>query len=275
MLIMETKNKKIRNPFPAIGKVFKYEMISVGRMILPVYAVLLALSLIIGVFVMNNNLDFDSNGDFGVVKAIILMFAIILFSVMIVILFSVIARRFKKSILGDEAYLNLTLPVSIGEHLCGRYLANFVWGLSYAIVMVASVLLILIRGWNRAIPRLLEKTAEFKLEYEVGFGYFFCNLLIHALIFFMLICVFIYVTGTIIHLIGKHKTLTAVLSFATVFTLYHNIAQMLFQGLFYDSENGFLAFTKIFIRMDIYDIVWICTLSIITRLILTYRLNLE
>lgn len=275
MLIMETKNKKIRNPFPAIGKVFKYEMISVGRMILPVYAVLLALSLIIGVFVMNNNLDFDSDGDFGVVKAIILMFAIILFSVMIVILFSVIARRFKKSILGDEAYLNLTLPVSIGEHLCGRYLANFVWGLSYAIVMVASVLLILIRGWNRAIPRLLEKTAEFKLEYEVGFGYFFCNLLIHALIFFMLICVFIYVTGTIIHLIGKHKTLTAVLSFATVFTLYHNIAQRLFQGLFFDSENGFLAFTKIFIRMDIYDIVWICVLSIITRLILTYRLNLE
>ena len=57
MLTMENTNKKFRNPFPAVGKVFKYEMISAGRIILPLYSILLVMSLIIGLFIMDNNLE--------------------------------------------------------------------------------------------------------------------------------------------------------------------------------------------------------------------------
>ena len=280
MLTMKNifKDMELRNPFPAVLKVFKYEMISVARMILPVYAVLVALSLIIGVFVMDSNLDIEPEGQFGFVKTIIVMLAIILFSVMVVILLSIIARRFKKSVLGDEAYLNFTLPVTVGEHLCGRYLANFVWCLSYAFISIFSVLLVFIRGWGKApeaISKFLAKSAEFKLTHGFGFGYIFWNSLIHAIIFFMLISVFIYATNTIIHLIGKYKTLIAVLCFSGNFTIYHNVAQLIFKGMFENIPDGAVAFTKLIIGLDIYDIVYICILGIITRLLLTYKLNLE
>ena len=273
MLAMENK-KKIRNPFPAVGKVFKYEMISIGRKILPIYAVLLALSLVIGLFVMDNNLDFEAEGQLGILKTVIVMLTVVLFSVMGVILITIVARRFKKSILGDEGYLNLTLPVTIGEHLWGRYLANLVMILSYALVMFLSLLLILIRGWNKApeaIAQLLAKSAEFKLEHGFGFGYIFWHSFIHVVSFFMFICIFIYMTESLLRLIGKHNTLVSVLTFALVFTIYHNIAQGLFKNMVVETGlgNGF------FWKWGLFNLGWIVLLSLITRYILNNKLNLE
>ena len=62
------ENKKFRNPLPAVGKVFKYEMISGARVILPLYAVLLVLSLIIGVFALDNNLELAETESYAIIS---------------------------------------------------------------------------------------------------------------------------------------------------------------------------------------------------------------
>ena len=271
---MEKKNKKFRNPFPAVGKIFKYEMISAGRIILPVYALLLVLSLFIGIFVMSSDFDFDGNGALGIFKTAIVILTTILFVVMIVIIFSIIERRYKKSILGDEGYLNLTLPVTVGEHLWGRYLADIVWALSYAVIMLLAVALIFIRGWNQipqAFSKFLQSSAEFKLEYGYGYGYIFCCSFINCLIFFMLICVFIYMTETVIQLIGKHRTLMSILIFVVVFMLFQNLAELVFKG--YEGMTDFKA--GLLWSISLYNFVWCVILSVITRLVLMYKLNLE
>jgi hypothetical protein len=271
---MEKKNKKFRNPFPAVGKIFKYEMISAGRIILPVYALLLVLSLFIGIFVMSSDFDFDGNGALGIFKTAIVILTTILFVVMIVIIFSIIERRYKKSILGDEGYLNLTLPVTVGEHLWGRYLADIVWALSYAVIMLLAVALIFIRGWNQipqAFSKFLQSSAEFKLEYGYGFGYIFCCSFINCLIFFMLICIFIYMTETVIQLVGKHRTLMSILIFVVVFLLFQNIAELVFKG--YEGMTDFKA--GLLWSISLYNFVWCVILSVITRLVLMYKLNLE
>ena len=271
---MENTNKKFRNPFPAVGKVFKYEMISGARIILPVYALLLVLSLIIGIFVMNSNLDFDGNGALGIFKTAIVVLTVILFIVMIVIIFGIIERRYKKSILGDEGYLNLTLPVTVGEHLWGRYLADFVWALSYAIVMVLAVLFIGIRSWNElpeGISQFLASSAKFKLQYGFGYGYVFWCSFINCMVFFMLVCVFIYMTETIIQLIGKHRTLMSILVFVVVFLLFQNLAELIFKG--YEGLTEFRP--SLFWCIALYNFVWTAVLSVITRVVLLYKLNLE
>ena len=269
---MENKNTKFRNPFPAIGKVFKYEMISAGRIILPVYALLLVLSLILGVFVMDSNFDFSGDGALGFVKTAFLILTIILFIVMIVIIFSIIERRYKKSILGDEGYLNLTLPVTIGEHLWGRYLADFVWALSYAVIMIVAVMLVGIRAWGEipeAWSQFLSASAKFKLENGYGFGYIICCSFTNAVIFFMLVCVFIYMTETIIQLIGKHRTLMSILVFVVVFMLFQNIAELIFKGINSIPSAG------VFWGLALYNLVWCAILSVINRVVLMYKLNLE
>ena len=274
---MENKKMKFRNPFPAIGKVFKYEMISAGRIILPVYALLLVLSLIIGIFVLDSELDFTGEGAIGFVKTAIVVLTIILFIVMIVIIIGIIERRYKKSILGDEGYLNLTLPVTIGEHLWGRYLADFVWGLSYAVVMVIAVMFVGIRGWNQlpqGISEFIASSAKFKLQNGFGYGYIFWCSFINAMAFYMLVCVFIYMTDTIIQLIGKHRTLMSILVFVVVFLLFQNLADLIFHSSFESMGSGIIK-ARLFWGIALYNLVWTAVLSVITRLVLNYKLNLE
>ena len=281
MLTMENTNKtnkKFRNPFPAVGKVFKYEMISGARTILPLYAVLLVLSLIIGVFAINNNLELDQTEGFvNAVKVIIVVLDSILSVVTFVIVLCIIERRFKKSMLGDEAYLNLTLPVSVGEHLWGRYLADLVWAASYGVTMLLSVLLIFIRIWNEiTMEGFFGDIAKILTDWQMEHGYslpaVITMLILNALVFFMLICVFSYMTESIIQIIGKHKTLFSILIFAVIFFLFTNLLQV-FVTNFIDN-HGFFKVSYLWSPL-LYNLAWTVLFSIVTRLILTFKLNLE
>ena len=275
---MENTNKKFRNPFPAVGKVFKYEMISAGRIILPMYAVLLVLSLIIGVFALNNNLEVDQGEGFvNAVKVIIMVLDSILSVVTFVIVLCIIERRFKKTMLGDEAYLNLTLPVSVGEHLWGRYLANIVWAVSYGITMLLSVLLIFIRVWNEiTFEGFFGDIANILTDFYQTNGYslpaVIIMLILNALVFFMMISVFSYMTESIIQIIGKHKTLFSILIFAVIFFLFTNLLQV-FVTDFIDSHS-FFKVSYLWSPL-LYNLAWTVLFSIVTRLILTFKLNLE
>ena len=275
---MENTNKKFRNPFPAIGKVFKYEMISGARIILPMYAVLLVLSLIIGVFALNNNLEVDQGEGFvNAVKVIIMVLDSILSVVTFVIVLCIIERRFKKTMLGDEAYLNLTLPVSVGEHLWGRYLANIVWAVSYGITMLLSVLLIFIRVWNEiTFEGFFGDLANILTVFYQTNGYslpaVIIMLILNALVFFMMISVFSYMTESIIQIIGKHKTLFSILIFAVIFFLFTNLLQV-FVTDFIDSHS-FFKVSYLWSPL-LYNLAWTVLFSIVTRLILTFKLNLE
>lgn len=278
MLTMENTNKKFRNPFPAVGKVFKYEMISGARIILPMYAVLLVLSLIIGVFALNNNLEVDQGEGFvNAVKVIIMVLDSILSVVTFVIVLCIIERRFKKTMLGDEAYLNLTLPVSVGEHLWGRYLANIVWAVSYGITMLLSVLLIFIRVWNEiTFEGFFGDIANILTDFYQTNGYslpaVIIMLILNALVFFMMISVFSYMTESIIQIIGKHKTLFSILIFAVIFFLFTNLLQV-FVTDFIDSHS-FFKVSYLWSPL-LYNLAWTVLFSIVTRLILTFKLNLE
>lgn len=271
-------NKKFRNPFPAVGKVFKYEMISGARVILPLYAVLLVLSLIIGVFALDNNLEIAETESYAnIIKGVIVVLDSILSVVTFVIVLCIIERRFKKSMLGDEAYLSLTLPVSIGEHLWGRYLADLVWAASYGITILFSAFLVVIRKWHefrfsRFFEDIMTTLNEFKVIHGYSLAYMIFMILLNALVFFMLICVFSYMTESILQLIGKHKTLFSILIFAGIFIIFTNFFQICVDG-FIDDYSVFK--TQFMVIPLIYNICWTVLFSVITRLILTYKLNLE
>ena len=273
---MENKNKKFRNPFPAVGKVFKYEMICGARIIFPMYAILLVLSLIVGLFVMNKDLDIEPTGVVGTVKIILMVLTSIMSFVLFIITISQIEKRYKKSILGDEAYLNMTLPVTVGEHLWGRYLANLVWALAYAVTGLISVFFIFIK----ALPEFgenLAKIAEAFNEYNPVYGGTFGNLIfmmaLNALALFMMICVFGYMANTLSQLVGKHKTLIEILIFAVSFILYTNLSDFLFR---IESDGGHTNVTQtLMFAVLLYNIAWSAVFSVITRVILNKNLNLE
>ncbi|MDD5929014.1 MAG: hypothetical protein PUC37_04320 [Spirochaetales bacterium] len=268
---MENTKKIVRNPLLAVGKVFKYEIICGARIIVPMYIILLSLSLIIGIFIMNKDLNF-SNNVLDVFKAFIFILTCIMYFVMFVVTIWQIEKRFKKSLLGDEAYLNFTLPVTVGEHLWGRYLADAVWAVSYAVVSVISFMLMVIKGWNK-IPEFLRLFSmhfdEFSDSLHSSVGSFVLMACLNAFMIFMLICVFAYMASAVSNLIGKHKSLISILLFIVCFILYSNISNCIFRSLEIYSASYVL------LGSFLYNLVWTIIFSIVTRIIFYNRMDLE
>ena len=270
------ENKKFRNPFPAVGKVFKYEMMSSARVILPIYGILLLMSLIVGVFVIGENMNFDTDtSSFGTLKVIFCVLTGIMFFATFVIVLCIIERRYKKSLLSDEAYLNLTLPVSVGQHLWGRYLVDFVWCISYGFICFLALMLIVIRGWGEmssVFVEILKGMDKFQLEYGYSVVTACALGVINIVSVFMLICTFIYMSESVVQMIGKHKTLISIGLFIVVFIVYFKASQ--FIGSTHNYDDFALELRKFLWLNLAYNFVWCAVNSVITRLVLTFKLNL-
>lgn len=273
---MENKNKIIRNPLLAVGKVFKYEIICGARIILPMYIIQLALSLLMGLFVMDSDLNFMSNSShniFTVIKGIIFALTMIMYFVIFIVTIIQIENRFKKSMLGDEAYMNLTLPVTVGEHLWGRYLANAVWAISYAVVTCISFLLICIKAWGDIgdiMPIISNGLTKFKIETGFTIGETIFIACINAFMIFMLLCTFGYMCNTISKMIGKNKTITTILIFILCFFLYTNISDWIIPNRMFEDFS-----IRVLYIPFVYNFIWVAVMSVITRVIFYTKLNLE
>ena len=152
----------MRNPFPKIGKVIKYDLKHSSKRLLPLYGVLLILGLLVGLFIspdrfMQWDSDFYKMGyrDFITVSLVI---AYAVFSCVAEVMTIVaIARRFKQSMLEEEAYMNLSLPVTMGEHLWGKFITSFIWLFCCGLVNIVSGLFCLIR---MDLPNLIRQVAQ-------------------------------------------------------------------------------------------------------------------
>lgn len=169
---------KIRNPFPQIGKVIKYEFKHSARVLLPLYGVLLLLGLLAGLSVNKKNYDelvgHFSDAGTGMYAANIantlltgfLIMTIFCFVIAITIVtIVIIAGRFKRSMNGEEAYLNLSLPVTMGEHLWGKFIMNFLWSIICQIAIICTGLLCCVKVGKPGIMKVLnEFMPEIKLS---------------------------------------------------------------------------------------------------------------
>ena len=156
----------MRNPFPKIGKVIKYDLKHSSKKLIPLYGVLLALGLLAGLLISPTQKEIlfegGSTGSYSMGSRDFITFSLFfiygIFScVAFVMTIVAIARRFKQSMLEEEAYMNLSLPVTMGEHLWGKFITGFIWMFACCIVTFVSELFCLIR---LDLPKIL------KLVYE-------------------------------------------------------------------------------------------------------------
>lgn len=118
-------------------KLLKHEFRATGRIMLPMYLVLLATAV---------GSNFASRGiwdsDFAVLNIlsvlIVMAFGIAIFGVF-VMAFLLMIQRFYKNLLQDEGYLMFTLPVSVHQHIWTKLIVSAVWFvLTFLAVLLAS-----------------------------------------------------------------------------------------------------------------------------------------
>ena len=99
----------MRNPFPKIGKVIKYDLKHSSKKLIPLYGVLLMLGLLTGLFISPTRMEdiFDNGSSIWGYRDFITFSLIFVYGAFTCVAFVMtivaIARRFKQSMLEEEA----------------------------------------------------------------------------------------------------------------------------------------------------------------------------
>jgi len=124
-----------------LRKLLKYEFMSTGRIFLPLYIVLVGVSIILKVF-----LTIEKTVQLMVLPQILLS---ILYVVLIIAVFALVyvitCYRFYKNLLGDEGYLMHTLPVKPYKHVLAKLITSFVWMIASILMAILSVIILAFR----------------------------------------------------------------------------------------------------------------------------------
>lgn len=264
---MENK-KTIRNPFPWIGKVFKYEMKHSVRILLPVYIAIIAIALITGLFIpLNNdgNLDFNFSynidGNENVMNGLAGFFFLIYWVIIIVagvVTIGVISKRFKNGLLGDEAYLNLSLPVTIGEHLWGRILMIILWGVISLAVMLISFIALCIKNLS-------------VIHFEADWIYIFFGIILFDLSWSLCILLFTYLVNAIGHLSKKHRTMVKLIAIIAIISFTSRLIGGITFNYLSNSDNP----GSILYWNALFAVIISAIFGTATYFILKLKLNLE
>lgn len=145
------------------GKLIKHEFKAMGRVLLPIVAALLLVSVL-----ANFAIDVLDNSDSGIVanalSGLIVgawVLALIALSTVVTV---VIVLRFYRSVLCPEGYLTMTLPVSTEEVIFSKIIASVVWfiiagfaiflSLSFGLVNVDEIKTAFTGNWKEAFAAL-------------------------------------------------------------------------------------------------------------------------
>lgn len=281
-----------------LGKVYKYEFISTARVLLPLYGAMIIAAWVAGLFLkidigsfknIDEAFNIMSSGHYkmstnGVLSGILFTLLWGLSVASSIITFVSIIKRFKKSMLGDEAYLNLTLPVTLGEHLWGRFLCAFTWILIFAVtgiltgsgiavwfIPLISSAIQQAGGWGILMSR-------FYMETNMSFGAFmgmWTVLGISATFALILFCYFVNAVG---HLAKKRRALVKIATVIITMIICSRINSCIMVNVIYNNVTGAEVFAQFVKGMWLtagLNIVASAIFMAGTHLILQLKLNLE
>ena len=276
-----------RNPLKKIGKVMKYELKHSYRILLPMYGVLLFVGLLIGMFgfpadiakVITSDDGFSMHYKFesqdAVVGSIVFLSFVLAVSIVVVTIVA-LNRRFKKSMLEEEAYLNLSLPVTIGEHLWGRFLADVIWMFCSGAVIVCSFLLCFVR----VLSAINLSDKEWFIEITrsgLTVGWMIFDAIAMYLLEIMLFVTFCFLLHSFGSLFKKNNGLAKFITAIVMIYLYTRVSSLFphHEPDFSNLSSVTANFQLTLFKLMILNAIFIAVNFIATHIIFTKKMNLE
>ena len=146
-------------------KLMKHEFLATGRVMLPLYLLLVVVSVGVNLTVhgmlMAGNPLFDLLGALFSIAYVLIIFAAFLLCLVVVVV------RFYRNMMGPEGYLTLTLPVSVHQHVLSKLFISLLWMVLTGGAVALSVLLIFL-GDEVDLSRFLETFRAALSQLNVG-----------------------------------------------------------------------------------------------------------
>ena len=259
-----------------LGKLLKYEIPAMGRKLFPLYAAWAATALLLGLATQSA----ESKSEFMVVISALLYTAIA--TAILVMTIILIVQRYSNSLLGDEAYFNHVLPVSVAEHIGNKAISATIWVFVTILVAILTGLLIAIgavivggiEGFD--IRDFFYELFHMDLDLPKHFGLYVIEVLILTVTGIVKTIMQIYAAITIGHQVQNRTTLASIGAYILIMIFESSVGRALLP-LFINLEyapDGFVNFNRVFIPGFILAVIFSAIYFFICKYLMENRLNL-
>lgn len=266
-----------------LNKLIKYEIKSVARYFVPLYGLILSISLMLGL--TSGRFFTEYTGQMGgtIFFATLTAILVSVYIALTVVTIIMIVTRFNRNLLGDEGYLMMTLPVKVEEVIHSKWISAMLWMILSTIVAILGFTFLFIRQLSTETFMLIfERLGDILSEVDN-----FAVLLVVANVFlaFLHSIFTIYFSLSLAHLspFNKHRNIWAVVIYVmignVVAIVSNKVLELLNPGFIEDEFYGSIEFWNSFNRFLgtslLLQIVLACIFFYSTHHILSKKLNLE
>lgn len=260
-----------------LNKLLKHEFKATARLILPLYLVLIVLTIVERIA-----LSIDFKGALGVIPGFATFAYVLSIVAIAVVSYVIIILRFYRNLMTDEGYLMFTLPVKPSELINSKLLISMLWNLISFLLIAASLFGVFI---NQESYGLFKDGIRMILsEISKEFGPYNMTLLTVELIALIMIglinnILIIYASIAIGQLFNGHKVLGSFASYigiSTVLQIIISVALVSLGALFQKTFEEINSLPQVVFPLTIgFTIVANVLFYCITNYIFNRKLNLE
>lgn len=128
-----------------LGTLFKYDFREVGRTMGPLYAALVALSVVMGALLgVRGNKVYTADDALSVVLMVMMTAWLLLFVAISVIMLVLVARNYRDTLFGSRGYLTNVLPARAAEHVADKTINGLIWATFTAFMSIVAFAMLFI-----------------------------------------------------------------------------------------------------------------------------------
>ncbi len=260
-----------------LKKLMKYEIRATSRLLVPLYLILIVMSIV-------NRFTFNINNYEGPIAVfnqfLMIIYVTSIFAVIIAtVLYMII--RFYKNLLTDEGYLMFTLPVETHQHIMSKLLATLFWSIASIFTVLFSLLIAfatsdtmpaIIKGVGKAVESL---NRDFGANWVLPLA----ELIIMMLLGMVASILLVYLSIAVGQLFTKHKIIgsfAAYMIIQTVLQFAMVIVIAVFGSIAYESFNDFSSVPQVIFPTAIVGLLLGCVgFFFATNYLFKRKLNLD
>lgn len=128
-----------------LGTLFKYDFREVGRTMGPLYAALVALSVVMGTLLgVKGNKVYTADDALSVVLMVMMTAWLLLFVAISVIMLMLVAHNYRETLFGSRGYLTNVLPARAAEHVADKTINGLIWATFTAFMSIVAFAMFII-----------------------------------------------------------------------------------------------------------------------------------
>lgn len=261
-----------------LGKLMKHEIKATGKILLPLYIIMLLLSLVNRAFL---NIEVLQSTPLKIIGSFVMIAFVSSIIASLSVTFIVMILRFYKNLMSDEGYLMFTLPVKSSHLINSKLIVSVMWNIVSVLVVLASLFILLISPENfaalrEAIPFYFDL---FMMSFEGSRLLVIIEFVVMTFISLVQQILLIYVSIAIGHLFSGHRVLGSFASYIAINTIIQIVTTVLLVIIVRLSNSSLEQMETVPEVVFLFTIVFSSILTALyyigTNYILSKKLNLE